>query len=116
ADKYLGRDNVTVCFFGEGSIYQGVVHESSNLGALWGAPIIYLIENNQYAVATTPRASCSAKIQCAVGGAYDMPALQVDGMDPLALKLAIEYVASRRGEGWLPCYLEAQTYRYFHHA
>jgi 2-oxoisovalerate dehydrogenase E1 component len=116
ADKYMGRDNVTVCFFGDGSIYQGVVHESSNLGALWGAPIIYLIENNHYAVATAPRESCSAKIQCAVGAAYDMPGLQVDGMDPLALKLAVEHVVSRRGEGSLPCYLEAQTYRYFHHA
>ena len=116
ADKYLGRDNVTVCFFGEGSIYQGVVHESSNLGALWDAPIIYLVENNQYAVATRFTESCSAKILCAVGGAYDMPGMQVDGMDPLALKLAVEHVVSKRGEGSLPCYLEAQTYRYFHHA
>ena len=116
ADKYLGRDNVTVCFFGEGSIYQGVVHESSNLGALWGAPIIYLIENNQYAVATTPLESCSAETLCAVGKAYDMPGLQLDGMNPLALKLAVEHVVSKRGEGWLPCYMEAQTYRYFHHA
>jgi len=115
-DKYLDRENVTVCFFGEGSIYQGVVHESSNLGALWHAPIIYIIENNQYAVATTPSESCSVKILCAVGGAYGMPGMQVDGMDPLAIKLAIEHVVSRAGEGGLPCYLEAQTYRYFHHA
>jgi 2-oxoisovalerate dehydrogenase E1 component len=116
ADRFLGRDNITVCFFGEGGLYQGVVHESSNLGALWGAPIIYLIENNQYAVATPLTESCSAKVACAVGGAYYMPGLQVDGMDPLAIKLAVEEVVRKRGEGWLPCYMEAQTYRYFHHA
>jgi 2-oxoisovalerate dehydrogenase E1 component len=115
ADKYLGHDNVTVCFFGEGGIYQGVVHESSNLAALWRAPIIYLIENNQYSVATTPRESCSASIKCAVGAAYDMPAMQVDGMDPLAVKLAVEHAVST-GRTGLPCYLETQTYRYFHHA
>jgi 2-oxoisovalerate dehydrogenase E1 component len=116
ADRFLGRDNITVCFFGEGGLYQGVVHESSNLGALWGAPIIYLIENNQYAVATPLTESCSAKVLSAVGGAYYMPGLQVDGMDPLAVKLAVEEVVRKRGEGWLPCYMEAQTYRYFHHA
>ena len=115
-DKWLHRDNLTVCFFGEGSLYQGVVHESCNLAALWGAPIIYLIENNQYAVATRPSECCSAKRPYAVGGAYDMPGMQVDGMDPLALKLAVEHVVSNREDGFLPCYLEAQTYRYFHHA
>lgn len=116
ADMFLGRDNVTVCFFGDGGLYQGVVHESSNLAALWGAPIVYLIENNLYAVATTSKESCSAKLLCAVGSAYDMPGMQIDGMNPLAVKLAVEEAIRRREEGWLPCYMEAQTYRYLHHA
>ncbi len=116
ADKFQGRDNVTVCFFGEGALYQGVLHESSNLAALWRAPIIYFVENNQYAVATAPQQSCSAKVLCEVGLAYNIPGIWVDGMNPLAIKLAVEEAVRRRDDGWLPCYMEAETYRYLHHA
>ncbi len=115
ADLRLGRDAVTVCFFGDGAVYQGTLHESANLAALWGIPIVYFIENNNYAVATARRDSCSARSLGDIAAAYGRPALQADGMDPLAVALALRHVTERRAE-WLPCFVEAETYRYFHHA
>ncbi len=116
ADRFQGRDDVTVSFLGDGSLYQGVLHEASNLAALWEAPVIYFIENNQYSVGTTLDESCSARNLCEVARAYGMPGVQVDGMNPLAVKLCIESALARRAEGWLPCYIQGDTYRYFHHA
>ena len=116
ADQFLGRDGVTVAFFGDGALYQGVTHEASNLASLWRAPVIYFIENNLYAVATGAGESCSIKHLAQAAAAYGMQGLRVDGMDALAVKLAIETVVRRRDEGWLPCYVEADVYRYFHHA
>ncbi len=116
ADAFRGKHDMTVCFFGDGALYQGVVHESCNLAALWKAPIVYFVENNQYAVSTRARDACSATYLCQVGQAYRMPGLLVDGMNPLAVKSALEIVRSRREAGWLPCFIEANTYRYFHHA
>jgi len=85
-------------------------------GCLWQAPVVYFIENNQYSVGTALRQSCSAKHLYEKGLAYGLPGLRVDGMNPLAVQLALEYVWQRRRDGWLPCYLDAETYRYFHHA
>jgi len=116
ADRVGGRDNVTVCFFGDGALYQGVTHEASNLASLWNAPVIYFIENNHYAVATSVKQACSAERLVHAAAAYNMPGLHVDGMNPLAVKLAIERAAGKRAEGSLPCYIEADVYRYFHHA
>lgn len=116
ADHFLDKDNVTVCFFGDGGLYQGVTHEASNLAALWNAPVIYFIENNRYAVATHVDEACSAKRLTDVAAAYGMKGLQVDGMDPLAVRLAIQKIVAQRDEGWLPCYVEADVYRFLHHA
>lgn len=116
SDTFQDREDVTVSFFGDGSLYQGVLHEASNLASLWEAPVIYFIENNQYSVGTTLDQSCSAKRLCDVAGAYGMNGVQVDGMNPLAVKLCMESIIKQREAGWLPCYVEADTYRYFHHA
>ena len=116
AEKMQGRDTMTVCCFGDGAMYQGVLDESSNLAKLWQAPVVYLIENNQYSVGTTLEQSCSAKHLYEKALAYGMPGVRVDGMNPLAVKLALEHVWQRRHEGWLPCYLDVETYRYLHHA
>jgi 2-oxoisovalerate dehydrogenase E1 component len=116
AEKMQKRDTMTVCYFGDGALYQGVLDESSNLAALWQAPVVYFIENNQYAVGTSIKESCSANLLCEKGIAYGMPGLRVDGMNPLAVKLALEYIWQHRREGWLPCYVDAPTYRYMHHA
>jgi 2-oxoisovalerate dehydrogenase E1 component len=117
ADRRQGRDNVTVCFFGDGALYQGVFHESANLAAIWDAPVIYFIENNHFAVGTRAQHACSSAPRLVqVGAAYGMSGIHVDGMDPLAVKCAIETAASG-GEGMsLPCVIEAHTYRFYHHA
>lgn len=116
SDRHAGRDDVTICFFGDGALYQGTLHESANLAALWRAPIVYFIENNQYAVATRRSDSCSAPELGEVAHAFGMRALQVDGMDPLSVMQAIGQVIRMRSRGWLPCFIEADTYRFFHHA
>jgi 2-oxoisovalerate dehydrogenase E1 component len=114
ADAMQGRDDVTLCFYGDGAVYQGAVHEACNLASLWGAPIIYAIENNHYAVATSRDEGCSASRLSHVASAYAMPGFQVSGMDPLSVKLAIEHILADRAN--LPCFLEIDTYRHYHHA
>jgi 2-oxoisovalerate dehydrogenase E1 component len=116
ADQFQGRDAVTVCFFGDGSLYQGVLDEASNLARLWRAPVVYFIENNQYSVGTTLAESCSAARLHEKAVAYGMAGLAVDGMNALAVQLALATIVQRRADGWLPCYVNAETYRYFHHA
>ena len=115
ADRMLGRDDVTLCFYGDGAAYQGAVHEASNLAALWKAPIIYVIENNHYAVATSRSEGCSAPRLSQLAAAYGMPGFQADGMDPISVKLAVEHILADRAHR-LPCVLELDTYRYYHHA
>ena len=114
ADRMLGRDAVTVCFYGDGAVYQGPVHEACNLAALWKAPIVYAIENNQYAVGTSRKEGCSAPQLCQVAAAYGMPGFRVDGMDPVGVKVALDRIIAERTR--LPCVLEIDTYRHFHHA
>jgi len=114
ADLMQGCNNVTICFFGDGALYQGPVHESCNLASLWKVPIIYAIENNHYAVATSRNEGCSADHLCHVASAYDMPGYCVDGNDPISVKRALEYILDDRAN--LPCVLEIDTYRRYHHA
>jgi len=115
ADLRNGRDDVTVCFFGDGAVYQGTLHESANLASLWRIPIIYFIENNQFAVATTRKDACSARELGDIAAAYGMRAIRLDGMDPLAVSLGIQAARARPAE-LLPCFIEADTYRFLHHA
>ena len=114
ADAMQGRDDVTLCFYGDGAVYQGAVHEACNLASLWGAPIIYAIENNHYAVATSRDEGCSASHLTHVASAYGMPGFQVSGMDPLSVKLSVKHILADRAN--LPCLLEIDTYRHYHHA
>lgn len=116
ADRFLGREDVTVCFFGDGGVYQGVTHEASNLAALWKAPVIYCIENNRYAVATHVDEACSARQLTDVAAAYGMPGIYMNGMDPVEVLLGIRKIVGSRDDGWLPCYVEADVYRFLHHA
>lgn len=116
ADRMQKRDDVTVCFFGDGAVYQGAVHEAMNLGSIWKAPVVYLVENNLYAVGTCADYACSANDLAEIAAAYGMPAMRVDGMNVLAMKRAVEEVLRRGRENRLPCVLEAEVYRFFHHA
>jgi pyruvate dehydrogenase E1 component subunit alpha len=117
ANKYRGNDHVCVSFFGEGAANQGQVYESFNMASLWKLPIVYVIENNHYALGTAiERGSAHAEELYHRGLAFGIPGEQVDGMDVAAVKAAGEralaYVRSGKG----PMILEIQTYRYRGHS
>lgn len=116
ADLRLGRQAATLCFLGDGAVYQGILHESANLAALWKVPVAFVIENNQYAVATPVREACAAERLSDVAAAYGLPAIRVDGMDPLAVLLAVRELLNASDPPLMPGFVEAETYRYYHHS
>ncbi|MCX7029865.1 MAG: thiamine pyrophosphate-dependent enzyme [Spirochaetes bacterium] len=116
ADLRLGREAATLCFIGDGAVYQGILHESANLAALWKVPVAFVIENNQYAVATPVRETCAAGRLSDVAAAYGLSAVRVDGMDPLAVMLAVRELLRGGDPPLLPGFIEAETYRYYHHS
>jgi len=115
AQKYKSSDVIVVSFFGDGAVNQGVFHEALNLAGLWKVPIIYLIENNLYAVATNLEESLPIKDLSLRAVSYGMKARIVDGMDPLAVKITVEEAARKLRQGDAPYLIEAITYRFFHH-
>jgi pyruvate dehydrogenase E1 component alpha subunit len=116
ADKYKGNDNVTFTYFGDGAANQGQVYETFNMAALWKLPVIFVIENNQYAMGTSQQRSTSSAEIWERGKAFGIPGEAVDGMDVLAVKDAGERAVkhARSGEG--PYILEIKTYRYRGHS
>ncbi len=116
ADKYRGNDNVTFAYFGDGAANQGQVYETFNMAALWRLPVVFVIENNQYAMGTAQRRSTSSPDIHTRGTAFGIKGEAVDGMDVLAVKAAGEraVAACRAGKG--PYILEAMTYRYRGHS
>jgi len=111
----LGTDEVTICFFGDGAAEQGTIHESMNLAAIWKLPVVFVCENNLYAVSTPSSYHCAAGEICARAAAYDIPGLTIDGTDVFAVYEASgETIArARRGEG--PSLIEARAFRYYGH-
>ncbi|MFT4204345.1 MAG: pyruvate dehydrogenase (acetyl-transferring) E1 component subunit alpha [Chitinophagaceae bacterium] len=116
AENYKGTDNVVLCFFGDGAARQGILHESFNLAMLWNLPIIYICENNHYAMGTAVRRSSNVIDIYKLADAYEMPADQVNGMKPEDVHEAIARAAKRAREGDGPTLLEIQTYRYKGHS
>ena len=116
ADKYLGNDNVTFTYFGDGAANQGQVYEAYNMAELWNLPVVFVIENNQYAMGTSVKRSTKSGTFYGRGAAYGITGEAVDGMDVLAVKAAGEkaVAACRAGEG--PYILEMMTYRYRGHS
>jgi len=111
AEKLQGRDGIAVCFFGEGAAAEGEFHESMNLAALWSLPVLFVCENNLYAMGTALARSQAATDLAARAANYRMRAQAVDGMDVLAVEAAArELVAFVRTER-APAFLEARTYR-----
>lgn len=116
ADRYKGNDNVTFTYFGDGAANQGQVYETYNMAELWNLPVIFVIENNQYAMGTSTKRSTKSPNLWERGAAYGIKGEMVDGMDVLAVKAAAEkaVAACRAGEG--PYILEMMTYRYRGHS
>jgi pyruvate dehydrogenase E1 component alpha subunit len=116
AHQYRGDGGVCVCYLGDGAVNQGQVYESFNMAALWKLPVLYVIENNRYAMGTSQVRAAAGQRLCDRGQAYGIPGEQVDGMDVVAVheaaKALVEQV--RGGEG--PSILEAMTYRYRGHS
>ncbi len=116
ADRYKGNDNVTFTYFGDGAANQGQVYEAYNMANLWNLPVVFVIENNQYAMGTSTKRSSKSPNLWERGAAYGIKGEMVDGMDVLAVKAAAEkaVAACRAGDG--PYILEAMTYRYRGHS
>ena len=116
ADQMQQRPRVTACFFGDGATAEGEFHESLNLAALWKLPVLFLCENNLYAMGTRLERAQSQTDLAAKARSYLMPAEPVDGMDVLAVEAATTRAAEavRRGEG--PAFLELRTYRFRAHS
>ena len=116
AARVGGRRAVTACFFGEGAVAEGEFHESLNLAALWKLPVLFLCENNLYAMGTALERSESETHIAAKAASYNLPAATVDGMDVLAVEAAAAAAveAIRRGGG--PRFLELSTYRFRAHS
>ena len=116
ADKMMKRDRVTICFFGEGAVAEGEFHESLNLAALWKLPILFVCENNLYAMGTALERSESEQNIAAKASAYNITATQVDGMDVFAVaKSAKDAIAQIKKDG-NPVFIECLTYRFRAHS
>jgi len=115
AQRLQKQDNVVVSFFGDGAINQGCFHEVANMAALWEAPVLYLVENNLYAVGTRTDESSHVKdlAQRTIGYGFD--SLIVDGMDPVSMYVAVRDAVVRMRAQPGPFLIEAKTYRFYHH-
>jgi pyruvate dehydrogenase E1 component alpha subunit len=116
ANKYRGNDNVTFAYFGDGAANQGQVYESFNMAELWKLPVVYVIENNRYAMGTSVSRASAQTDFSKRGASFNIPGEQVDGMDVRAVRAAAARAVEwcRAGNG--PIILEMQTYRYRGHS
>ena len=116
ANRYRGNNNVSITYFGDGAANQGQVYESFNMAALWKLPVVYVIENNRYAMGTSVSRSSAETDFSQRGVSFRIPGVSVDGMDVRAVKSAGDMATEwcRAGNG--PIILEMQTYRYRGHS
>jgi len=116
ANKYRGEDKVSLTFFGDGAANQGQVYESFNMASLWKLPVVYIIENNQYAMGTSVSRASAETDFSRRGLSFEIPGLVVDGMDVRAVAGAAEEAISYARSGKGPIILDMQTYRYRGHS
>ncbi len=114
--KHAGTDNVVVSYFGDGAANIGSVLESFNLASAWKVPVCFFIENNHYAVSTTVEEVTGDARLSSRGPGFNIPSWRVDGMDPLAVHLAMEEALAHMRAGKGPTLIEADIYRHFHHS
>lgn len=116
AAKRLGRDDVTICFFGDGANNEGAFHESLNMAAIWKLPVIFVCENNQYGMSTSTERSTAVKRISERAAAYAMPGVTVDGNDFSAVTEAMHEAIARARAGDGPSLVESLTYRWRGHS
>src|SRR2546426_10049554 len=111
AIKYRGGDQVVLCYFGDGAVPEGEFHEALNLAALWKLPVIWLCENNRYAMGTSLERALAQTEIWKFGETYGIPSQPVDGMDVLAVRAAVGRAVERARRDKTPALLEVRTYR-----
>jgi len=116
AEKYKGTKNLNVCYMGDGAVRQGALNEAFNMAMLWKLPVIFVCENNGYAMGTSVERTTNMNDIYKLGLAFDMPCAPVDGMDPVAVHNAMDEAAQRARNGEGPTFLEMRTYRYRGHS
>jgi pyruvate dehydrogenase E1 component alpha subunit len=116
AEKYRGTDNVVLTFFGDGAARQGMLHETFNLAMLWKLPVVFICENNNYAMGTSVQRTSNVFDIYKLGDAYEMPADMIDGMSAEAVHEGIARAVKRGREGGGPTLIEIKTYRYKGHS
>ncbi|MEO8771674.1 MAG: pyruvate dehydrogenase (acetyl-transferring) E1 component subunit alpha [Ferruginibacter sp.] len=116
AERYRGTNNVVLCFFGDGAARQGMLHETFNMAMLWDLPVVFICENNHYAMGTSVERTSKTLDIYKIADAYEMPADAVDGMNPEAVHNAILRASNRAREKGGPTLLEIKTYRYKGHS
>ncbi len=116
AEKYSGNDNVCVCYMGDGAVRQGAFNETLNMAMLWKLPVIFVCENNGYAMGTSVARTTNMIDIYKMGLGFDMPSAPVDGMDVVAVHNAMDEAVQRARKGDGPTFLEIRTYRYKGHS
>ena len=116
ADKYLENDRVTFTYFGDGAANQGQVYETFNMASIWKLPVVFVIENNQYAMGTAVKRASSETHLHKRGASFGIPGEEVDGMDVEAVKAAAAKAVKHARDGKGPYILEMKTYRYRGHS
>ena len=115
-EQYKGTDNVVLCFFGDGAARQGMLHETFNMAMLWKLPVVFICENNNYAMGTSVARTSNVLDIYKLADAYDMPGDKVDGMQPETIHDAVTRAVKRAREQGGPTLLEIKTYRYKGHS
>ena len=116
AEQYNGTNNVALTFFGDGAARQGILHETFNLAMLWKLPVVFICENNNYAMGTSVERTSNVIDIYKLADAYEMPADKVDGMSPEAVHESVSRAVKRAREGGGPTLIELKTYRYKGHS
>lgn len=115
AEKYNNTGHLCVCYFGDGAVRQGALHEAFNMAMLWELPVIFIVENNAYAMGTSVERTSNVTELYKIGASYDMPSYPVDGMNVEAVHEAMVSAAKHAREKG-PVYLEMKTYRFRGHS